>query len=64
MLYVPVAVVGATVNVAVEVPEPGEAIGVGLKPTVTPAGIPEAVKETPEVNPPETVVMVEDPLVP
>lgn len=52
-------------NIAVEVPEPGEAMDAGLKPTVTPAGIPEAVRATAELNPPETaVVMVEVPLLP
>ena len=61
----PVAVVEATVSVAVDDPEPGAAIDVGLKPTVTPLGWPEAVRATAESNPPETaVVMVDDPLLP
>ena len=38
--YVPVAVVEATVMVMVEEPEPGAAMDVGLKPTVTPVGWP------------------------
>jgi hypothetical protein len=65
MLYVPVAALEATVNVAVEVPEPGEAMDAGLKPTVTPAGIPEAVRAMAELNAPEiAVLMVEVPLLP
>lgn len=63
--YVPVAVVEATVIVNVEVPEPGAAIDVGLKPTVTPVGRPDAVKPMAALKPPETaVVIVELPLLP
>lgn len=55
----------ATVKVAVEAPEPGAAIEVGLKLTVTPEGAPDAERDTAELNPPETaVVMVEVPLLP
>ena len=55
----------ATAKLTVEVPEPGAAIDVGLKLTVTPDGAPDAVRATAELNPPETaVVMVEDPLLP
>ena len=65
MGYVPVAVVDATVNVALEVPEPGDAIEVGLKPTVTPVGWPDALRAIAELNPPATVVVsVELPLLP
>lgn len=65
MVYVPVAVVEATVKVAVDVPEPGTPMDAGLKPTVTPVGAPLAVSATAESNPPETaVVMVEVPLLP
>ncbi len=61
----PVAVVDATANVMVEEPEPGAAMEVGLKLTVTPDGWPEADKATAESNPPETVVViVEVPLFP
>lgn len=61
----PAAVVDATTIVRVEVPEPGAAIDVGLKLTVTPAGWPLAVNATAESNPPETeVVIVEVPLPP
>ena len=61
----PVAVVEATARVAVEVPEPGAAMDVGLKVTVTPVGCPVAVKATAASNPPETaVVMVDVPLLP
>jgi hypothetical protein len=60
-----VAVVDATASVAVEVPEPGAAIEVGLKLTVTPVGWPVADRATAESKPPETaVVMVELPLDP
>lgn len=46
----------------VEEPEPGAAIEVGLKETVTPEGCPDAERETAELNPPETVVeIVEEP---
>lgn len=52
-------------NVAVDVPDPGDAIEVGLKPTVTPVGWPVADNATAELNPPETVVvMVELPELP
>jgi hypothetical protein len=51
--------------VMVDVPEPGAAMDVGLKLTVTPAGWPLAVKATAEEKPPETVVViVEVPLLP
>src|SRR5580658_672032 len=49
----------------VEVPEPGAAMDVGLKLTVTPVGWPLAVKATAELKPPETeLVIVDDPLPP
>ncbi len=51
--------------VIVDVPEPGTAMDVGLKLTVTPAGWPLADKATAESKPPATVVvMVEVPLFP
>ena len=57
--------VEATVMVMVEVPDPGAAMEVGLKLTVTPAGWPLALKAIAELKPPETlVVMVEAPLAP
>ncbi len=59
------AVVEATVKVAVDVPEPGAAIDVGLNATVTPEGSPLADNATAELKPPETVVVtVEEPLLP
>jgi hypothetical protein len=62
---VPGAVVEATAILMVEVPEPGAAIGVGLKVTVTPAGWPLAVRASAELNPPVTeVVIVDVPLTP
>jgi len=49
----------------VEVPEPGAAIDVGEKVTVTPVGWPLADKATAPLNPPDTVlVIVEEPLPP
>ncbi len=52
-------------KVAVDVPEPGDAIDEGLKPTVTPDGWPLAVRPIAEVKPPDTlVVIVEVPLLP
>ena len=51
--------------VMVDVPEPGAAMDVGLKLTVTPVGWPLADKATAELKPPETVVvMVDVPLLP
>jgi len=49
--------VEATANVTVELPEPGAAIDVGLKLTVTPVGWPVAVSATAPLNPPETVLV-------
>ena len=61
----PVAVVEATAIVIVDVPEPGAAMDVGLKLTVTPVGWPLADKAIAELKPPETVVVtVEVPLLP
>ena len=61
----PAAAVEATVKVAVDVPEPGAAIDVGLNATVTPVGWPLAVSAIAESKPPETaVVTVEVPLPP
>ena len=57
----PVAVVEATVNVKPYVPEPGAAMDVGLKATVTPVGCPPADKATAESKPPETEVLIVEP---
>jgi hypothetical protein len=58
-------VVEATVIETVELPEPGAAMEVGLKPTVTPVGWPVAVSATAALKPPETVVeAVADPELP
>ena len=63
MVYVPAAVVEATVSDKVDVPEP--VIEVGLKVPVTPVGRPLTDKATAESNPSTTVdVMVELPLEP
>lgn len=49
----------------VDVPEPGAAMDVGLKVTVTPVGWPDVVNAMAELKPPETaVVIVEVPLLP
>lgn len=45
-------------TVIVEVPEPGAAIELGLKLTVTPLPSPEADKLIAESNPPETAVVI------
>jgi hypothetical protein len=51
--------------VMVEVPEPGTAMEVGLKVTVTPVGWPDADKAIAESKPPETAVVIVDvPLLP
>ena len=61
----PAAVVDATARVTVELPEPGTAIDVGLKVTVTPAGWPVADKAIAASKPPEiAVVIVDVPLLP
>src|SRR6266481_4740548 len=53
---VPVVAVLLAVNVSVEFPLPGAASEAGLKLAVTPAGRPEADRETAELKPPLTVV--------
>src|SRR5580658_4064890 len=61
----PVAVVDATARVTADVPEPGAAIDVGLKVTVTPVGWPVADKAIAESKLPETAVVIVDvPLLP
>ena len=61
----PIAVVEATVMVIVELPEPGDAMDAGTKPTVTPVGCPVADNATAELNPPEmATVTVDVPLLP
>lgn len=62
MVRLPVRAVLLTVTVIVDVPEPGAAMELGLKVTVTPLPSPEADKLIAESKPPETaVVMVEVP---
>jgi len=62
MLYVPGAVLLPTAIVIVDEPEPGAAIGLGLKLTVVPVGAPLADRLTALLKPPLTVVvMVEVP---
>jgi hypothetical protein len=58
MVDVPAVAVAPTVIVMVEEPEPGAAIDVGLKATVTFAGTPEADRATALLNPPETPVVI------
>ena len=63
MAYVPAAVPEATVNVAVELPEP--LTDAGLKPTVTPEGAFEYDRATADENPPTAEIEIEDvPLLP
>ena len=54
------AVDAATAMVIVDDPEPGAAIDVGLKLTVTPLGWPVADNPITESNPPETAVVIVD----
>ena len=61
----PVGAFEATVKVRVELPEPGAAMGLVPKLTVTPVGWPVADRVIAELKPPETaVVIVEVPLLP
>jgi hypothetical protein len=60
IVWVPVAALRFTVIVIVDVPEPGAAIGLGLKPTVTRDGMPLADKVIAELKPPEMVVVIVD----
>src|SRR5215469_11707237 len=65
MLYVPTAVLLPTTIAMVDEPEPGAAIGVGLKRTVVPVGAPLADRLMALLKPPLTVVvMVEVPWAP
>jgi hypothetical protein len=65
IVYLPVAVFEATFRVTLEAPVPGAAMGVGLKPTVTPVGWPLAVKAMAELKLlMAVVVMVDVPLLP
>src|SRR5207245_9872772 len=57
--------VDATVRLAVEVPDTGAAIELGVSVTVMPAGAPVAVSATAALKPPAIVdVMVDEPLAP
>jgi len=58
MLYVPAAVLLPTAIVILEVPEPGAAIGLGLKPTVVPDGTPLADRLIALLKAPLTVVVI------
>src|SRR3954470_10005931 len=58
IVEVPAVAVEATVMVIVELPEPGAAIEVGLKATVTPVGWPDADSAMAELKPPETAVVI------
>ena len=65
IVYAPAVVVGATAMVMVEAPEPGAAIEVGLKVTVTPVGWPVADNAIAESKPFKTAVVIDDvPLLP
>lgn len=54
IVCVPAATAEPTAMVIVEVPEPGAAMDVALKLTVTPEGCPLADNATAELNPPDT----------
>lgn len=54
----PAAVVDATAIDMAEVPDPGAAMDVGLKLTVTPVGCPLAVNATAALKPFDTVVVI------
>ena len=54
----PAVAVEATVTVMIDVPAPG--IDVGLNPTMTPVGCPDAVNATAELKPPVTELVIVD----
>ena len=60
MVEVPARALRFTVIVMVDVPEPGAAIGLGLKLAVTRDGRPLADKVIAELKPPEIVVVIVD----
>ena len=63
--YIPRAVVDPTWIVALDVPDPGAGITLGLKLRVVPAGTPVADRLTALLKPPPTVVVTDtDPWVP
>ena len=65
IVWFPVDALLLAVTVIDEVPEPGAAMEVGLKVTVSPLPCPDADKVIAELNPPETaVVIVECPELP
>ncbi len=65
IVYVPADAVAATEMFIVELPDPGAAIDVGLKVTVTPVGWPVADHPTDELKPPVTaLVTVDEPVLP
>ena len=56
----PVAVLEPTLIVIVELPDPGAAIGFGLKLTVVPLGAPEADSVIELLKPPEIALVIVD----
>ena len=58
MLRVPVLAREVVVTFIVDVPDPGAAMDVGVKLTVTPDGWPVADKAMAELNPPEMAVVI------
>ena len=66
IVYDPTVVVEPTLNVTVEMPDPGAGIDVGRKEAVVPEGNPDAVNATAALNPPinaVVIVVVPEPLV-
>ena len=58
IVWLPVDALPLAVTVIVEVPEPGAAMEVGLKVTVSPLPCPDADKAIAELKPPETAVVI------
>ena len=59
-MYVPVGVAAPAVMVAVELPDPGAAMEVGLNEALAPVGRPDAEREMAELKLPEMEVEMVD----
>ena len=60
IVVLPSVALAAAVTVMVDVPDPGAAMLVGAKTTVTPLGIPVAESATAELNPPRIALVIVD----